>query len=367
LCPDNTALAIFADADLSLLWNVTKDEVAKSGFPQANDFLQQLPDQFEKNTQVRWDTFINSIGGEFGLVVTLNDSNKVPIPLPSGAILIPEPGLLLAIKVNDDTIFNRIDAELKKNPNQQVISVETNGLSMRTVVVPLPLPIDLRPSAASSGGWLFIASSDAVINKALAVKAGEQPGLKSTAEFKHLSQGIPDTGNQFSYVSPAFGRTVMEIQKQVITAQAAQNSSQPQMAWMNSFFGANRATFCYSVGMNTPDGCLTVGNGNQSAANLVLLPAVAVPAMLAAVAVPNFVKARQTSQENACINNLRQIDAAKNQWALEKGKKTGDVPTQEDLLPYLSRWPHCPAGGTYTIGAIGEAPTCSIPGHALPQ
>jgi hypothetical protein len=78
------------------------------------------------------------------------------------------------------------------------------------------------------------------------------------------------------------------------------------------------------------------------------------------------VKARATSQQNACINNLRQLDAAKNEWALEKGKKEGDIPTQEDLLPYLRKWPVCPAGGTYTINAIGEQPTCSIPGHKLP-
>jgi hypothetical protein len=79
------------------------------------------------------------------------------------------------------------------------------------------------------------------------------------------------------------------------------------------------------------------------------------------------VKARATSQQNACINNLRQLDAAKNQWALEKVKKTGDAPTKEDLLPYLRKWPTCPQGGTYTIGPVGEAPTCSIPGHKLPQ
>ena len=71
-------------------------------------------------------------------------------------------------------------------------------------------------------------------------------------------------------------------------------------------------------------------------------------------------------QQNACINNLRQIDGAKNEWALEKNKKATDVPTKEDLLPYLRSWPVCPQGGTYTIGAVGDKPTCSIPGHELP-
>ena len=136
---------------------------------------------------------------------------------------------------------------------------------------------------------------------------------------------------------------------------------------MQSLFN-QRPAFAYSVGVNTPDGCLTVGNSSQSYAVVALLPAVAVPGMLAAIAIPNFVKARATSQQNACINNLRQIDAAKQQWALENGKKSTDTPAWDDLKPYL-RGPvplHCPAGGTYTIGALGVTPTCSIPGHVLP-
>lgn len=91
-----------------------------------------------------------------------------------------------------------------------------------------------------------------------------------------------------------------------------------------------------------------------------------IPLMLA-IAIPNFVKARDISMKNACINNLRQIQAAKEEWALEKNKSLGDVPTENDLTPYLvgNKFPVCPAGGTYTIGAVSNAPTCSAPGHTL--
>jgi len=91
--------------------------------------------------------------------------------------------------------------------------------------------------------------------------------------------------------------------------------------------------------------------------------------MLAAIAIPNFVKARETSQHNACINNLRQIDAAKNEWALEKNKKEGETPTAADLDPYIRggfNSLHCPAGGEYSINPVGQAPTCTIKGHQLP-
>ena len=107
---------------------------------------------------------------------------------------------------------------------------------------------------------------------------------------------------------------------------------------------------------------------------------VAIIGLLAAIAIPNFVKARATAQANACINNMRQIDAAVNQFALEKGKTTGSAaPTlATDLTPYIKlnssgSIPPCPAAGTYTVGTVGAIPqvTCSLsatvtPPHVLP-
>ena len=93
-----------------------------------------------------------------------------------------------------------------------------------------------------------------------------------------------------------------------------------------------------------------------------------------AIVLPNFIRARSTSAQNACMNNLRQIDGAKQQWALEYSKTTNDVPSWAEVQPYLGRGtqgeiPKCPAGGTYILGRVGEFPRCSIggPGHSLSQ
>jgi hypothetical protein len=73
------------------------------------------------------------------------------------------------------------------------------------------------------------------------------------------------------------------------------------------------------------------------------------------------------SSVNACINNLRQIDAAKQQWALEHSRKVADVVTWTDLAPYLGNMGHklvwCPQGGVYRLGRLDEFPTCSISNH----
>ena len=98
---------------------------------------------------------------------------------------------------------------------------------------------------------------------------------------------------------------------------------------------------------------------------------VAIIGLLAAIAIPNFVRARTTSQMNACINNLRQIDGAKQQWALENHQISTASPASTVLMPYLGRgtagsWPTCPANGSYTINNVSTAPTCSIGTHVLP-
>jgi prepilin-type N-terminal cleavage/methylation domain-containing protein len=90
---------------------------------------------------------------------------------------------------------------------------------------------------------------------------------------------------------------------------------------------------------------------------------VAIIGLLAAIAIPNFVKARQTAQTNACINNLRVIDGAMQQWGLETGQKTTAVPTASVLLVYLghgttSKFPTCPLGGAYVMTTLAAPPTC---------
>jgi Protein of unknown function (DUF3352) len=366
LLPENTALAVFSDLDVPLLWSVVEKEVAKSGFPQAKDVVNKLPAEFQKATGMKWDKLLDSLDGEFGIILTLDPSNKIPIPIPGkGGLEIPEPGLMIIAKVSDDTIFDRLDQALKDS-KQRVERVDERGLQMRTMTVPVPVPIRLRPTVTTSDGFLFIATSDALVKEALAVKSGKKPGLKSTEEFQQLSRDIPQQGNQFSYISRNFSETAMQIQQQVM---AMQGKMQPaQMKWMQSLMQPDKATFMYTVSANSDQGWLTVGNGSQNPAQMLGASAIVLPiGLLSAVAVPNFVKARQTAQFNSCINNLRQIDGAKQQWALENKKPQSAKPTQSDLKAYFrnGQFPVCPQGGVYTINSIGQPPRCNIPGHEL--
>jgi len=107
---------------------------------------------------------------------------------------------------------------------------------------------------------------------------------------------------------------------------------------------------------------------------------VAIIGLLAAIAIPNFIRARTTSQKNACINNLRQIDGAKQQWGLEMNQSSGALPADASIQLYLGRGsagqlPTCPSGGnggtfanSYTPGKLAVSPVCKIVPltHVLP-
>lgn len=90
-------------------------------------------------------------------------------------------------------------------------------------------------------------------------------------------------------------------------------------------------------------------------------------ALVLPIAIPNFVKARNASHAYQCAHNLQDIDAAKNAWAVDRKKSTGDQPAMADLKPYFKNQtiPVCPDGGTYVPGPVGEAPVCSVAGHQI--
>jgi prepilin-type N-terminal cleavage/methylation domain-containing protein len=100
---------------------------------------------------------------------------------------------------------------------------------------------------------------------------------------------------------------------------------------------------------------------------------VAIIGLLAAIAIPNFVKARTSSQRSACIANMKQIFGAKATWALENKKNNGDTPPDDQLFgpdKYIAKKPECPAGGIYLIQQVDMDVECDKKGgpdfHVLP-
>jgi prepilin-type N-terminal cleavage/methylation domain-containing protein len=108
-------------------------------------------------------------------------------------------------------------------------------------------------------------------------------------------------------------------------------------------------------------------SGSRGFTLVEILITVAIIGILVAVAMPNFVKSRTHARKQLCIENLSQIETAKQLWGLEKGKKDGDLPEDDDLFgpgKHMKAKPNCPGAGRYEVNAIGTIATCTEEGHS---
>jgi prepilin-type N-terminal cleavage/methylation domain-containing protein len=99
-----------------------------------------------------------------------------------------------------------------------------------------------------------------------------------------------------------------------------------------------------------------------------LMVTVAIIGLVLGIAIPNFLKSRIQARKQACIENLNQIESAKQIWSVQNGKKEGDLVTQADIIgpsSYIRVMPLCPGGGNYDLTTVGNNAKCDQPGHSL--
>ena len=174
MLPESTAMAGSSDFDLALAWTNILQAVRTLDIPQVAAALDQAPAKFRQLTGLDLDAALHSLGGEYGMIFTLDEHKTITLPLGEKPLEIPNPALCLLFKVNSDVIFDRVDQALKESPvlNKFLSKVEEPGLKMRTVTIPIPIPVEVRPSLARVGDYLLLASSDSLVREIRGGKIG---------------------------------------------------------------------------------------------------------------------------------------------------------------------------------------------------
>ncbi|EDY17177.1 hypothetical protein CfE428DRAFT_5359 [Chthoniobacter flavus Ellin428] len=307
--PMDTALATSSDLDLANVLAGLREEIGKSGVPNATLSFDTFLAQFSTNFGVQLDDLLKSLDGSMGLILTLNPAKAITLPVDKNGppTSFPTPRLAILLHVKDDRIFGLIDKALTGNPAVQ----KKDTAELRTRVMPIPGPMEtwLRPTVAQwSGGYLLIASDDSLVNDMLEAQQKGR-GLRKMPEFVKLLEGLPEKGNGVQVTTPLLGDTVRAFQRQAMKNQPTMTPD--QAALMEKIFGQSAApgTMC-SISTHLPDGWLIASKGNSSM-NSLLGPAMIAPAALAAaIAVPAFMSARERSQETKSLSNEKQIVTA---------------------------------------------------------
>ena len=364
LLPADTGVAVFGDFDLAQLINFLRQEADQSGLPELKQAVSQWQTQFSGVSGLQLDDVLQSLNGSLGMVLTLDATSTVSIPIANQAQTIPTPRLALLIAVKNDIIFKQVDKMLGGTPG--LVKVDEPDLRMRTMPLPIIPSLNLRPTVAQWNGFLVIASDDQLIRDMIAVRKGG-PGYKSTAEYATLSAGLPDQGNSFGVVSQSFADTVHKFQQQMYANQPG--VSPAQTALLQRFFSGGYQTTGHIMGVGAvlPNGWLSVSQGSQGSSQL-LAPMLIVPAAIAAsVALPAFSGVQQKALAVKSTNNVKQICLACIQYSTDNN---GTFPPSLDgLFPaYLQDrsilaspfMPGVPDGYTYTPGLKNNAPGDTI-------
>jgi hypothetical protein len=329
LLPAMTAWAWFGNADIAYLDSLITNISAEAG---SEDGAKQFKLGLEKSG-VKWEEILASLDNEVGLVLLMDPKEKIRVPAGQMALEIPHPSGGLVVRVKNNYLYQRITELTGPNgPKEE----ESQGVKFLSQPVPNPVVADLALTIALVDQYLVIGSSREFPLQLAATLRGKAPGLRMSEEFKSLSQDVPLEGSAFSFASKRFCDAIDRLFEQAIATVPgnAQPDGIKQMskAVMSGVLPEPSFTVYQRIGADW----LATSNGPQDTPMGIATNA-GTAGLLSAIAVPNFVRARNRAQATQILEGARMLDLAVDQYAIEHNIKAGAPVVFKDIAPYLRK------------------------------
>jgi hypothetical protein len=346
----------FFDFNLPVLWRAIFKELNASETPEVTLWEGQISQKVQSFVGLSLDDLLDSLADQIGFIVTLDTQLTVDIPLGNKPYKMPAPAAALIWKVNNDRLFDRLDALVKSNPKVQ--STDEADLKLRVFKGMTELPF-FSPTLARTGDYLIFSTSEEIVSAMLEAKRGKVEGIKSTADFARLAAGMPEKGNRVAYASKTFQRTLVDLQARLSELRGSQGPLLEALTTRFTRLSAGIAS--YAVGSVEDDGWLSYGKTTKDV-NELLGEFVSLPAYYVAAAAMEYAKEqRQNGRLSKIKENLANLQAAKDEAIGENNFQNGQMLTRQDVEEYLASWPASVVGETYEVGAVGQPPYATAP------
>jgi type II secretory pathway pseudopilin PulG len=300
MLPANTVMAGFTDLKLHYLWKWIKDEAEASDIPELKKGILSLEPML-KSQGIELEKLLDALSGRVGIVFCLDNEKKSRIPMGTVTADIPNPDFALVFSVEDSYLFDLIKKMVPASPDQ----VEKDE---KKIVIPVPaLPIPLKPVIWQVENRLFVASNESMVESMMSAEKGGDR-LVSSDQFKELSAYMPDKGNSFRFISSRLFQLFMDIRQKAVQAAKTSDEQDRMVREILDLFPKDLSLF--EVTQNNRDGLILTVNHKLGFEFIALLPATAVVGMVAAVAIPNLLSAKQKGEQNETVSNLKMISTA---------------------------------------------------------
>lgn len=370
--PSDTVTMEILSVRPAVLWSAIEEGLDLFAAPEMAAAMNHQLDELKTAQHIDIRALLPMLDDEVFAALTLSESVTVEIPLPGNEPMsIPEPGLLLGVKAKDTSMLDAVVSALKA---RQIPLIEkTVGLAtMYTVNIPAKLPIAVQPSMMMHEGCLLLASSPALLERALQSYAlgGELTGVDT---FRQAFHDRPAAVSALAYAGSRFSKEYCHLQTVLAGLSMkgiAENSAMASLVdyYIRNIIQANDDNYCATYQVNDASGLLTVSYVKTPYGNPLVMGIMTPVAASALLGISALEQAQTAAARSTCMMNQQNIEMAKNMWAMDQGVSEG-TPVWEDLAAYLpgGAAPVCPLCGEYTIGSLGEAVTCSLPEHNWPD